>query len=79
MNLQIEAAMVRVFISLYWYGEYGGVETDNFAGDFETLDEARYYVYNVVQNNRAYKYDIELSFFPPKHIETITINLDKES
>ena len=61
--------MVRVFISLY-----GGVETDNFAGDFETLDEARDYVYNVVQNNRAYKYVKDLSFFPPKHIETITIN-----
>ena len=70
--------MVRVFISLYWYGEHGGVETDNFADDFETLDEVRDYVYTVVQNNRAYKYDIELSFFPPKHIETITIK-DKES
>ena len=65
--------MVRVFMSLYWYGEYGGVETDNFADDFETLDEARDYVYNVVQNNRAYKYDVELSFFPPKHVETITL------
>lgn len=38
MNLQIEAAMVRVFISLNWYG---GVETDNFAVDFETLVEAK--------------------------------------
>ena len=69
MNLQIGAAMVRVFIRLY-----GGVETDNFAGDFETLDEARGGCQNVVQNNRAYKYDIDLSFSPPKHIETITIN-----
>ena len=38
--------MVRVTVRTYFYNEYGGVESDVFVKDVETLDMAKDYVYN---------------------------------
>ena len=44
------------------------------AKDVETLDMAKEYVYHVINNNRAYKYDIDIRLFL-KHIDKIVLNL----
>ena len=66
--------MVRVTIRTYFYDEYGGVGNDIFGKDVETLDMAKEYVYHVINNNRAYKYDIDIRLFL-KHIDKIVLNL----
>ena len=66
--------MVRVTIRTYFYDEYGGVGNDIFVKDVETLDMAKDYVYNV-NNNRAYKYDIDIR---SKSIDKIVLNLKSE-
>ena len=66
--------MVRVTIRTYFYDEYGGVGNDIFVKDVETLDMAKEYVYHVINNNRAYKYDIDIRLFL-KHIDKIVLNL----
>ena len=66
--------MVRVTVRTYFYNEYGGVESGVFVKDVETLDMAKDYVYNV-NNNRAYKYDIDIRLKP---IDKIVLNLKSE-
>ena len=69
--------MVRVTIRTYFYDEYGGVGNDIFVKDVETLDMAKEYVYHVINNNRAYKYDIDIRL-SLKPIDKIVLNLKSE-